>query len=412
MVETSRNALSALRETHEDRVLGLLRTHGALSRADLARRTGLSRATLSTIVNRLISIDAVTASAGEDSPARGRGRPPTLLTLNPAGGLALGIDLGHRRIHASIANVAHDVIATASMGCDEDAPWHQRVEEALAMVDTMCARQHISLAALDGVGVGVVGPVAETGVVPAGPDADSAAVVHRLVTEHLGVPAQVDNNTRLAALAETIWGAGTGSQNVLYVHLSYGVGGGLVLGGHLFSGAFGAAAEIGHVSVDPGGPACACGGRGCLERSVSIDAIIARCRARDLDDVLARMHQNDHHVHDVIRDAGRQLGGVVAAACNIVNPEAVVVGGELSAAGDPLLEPVREALATYTHQRVHQNLAVRPATLADGGAALGGIALILRRSTLLAGYPALQEPRNHLEHGPQTETEGGVVEHG
>ncbi|WP_203434081.1 ROK family transcriptional regulator [Jiangella asiatica] len=402
MVETPRNALRLLRERHEDRVIELLRSHGALSRAELARRTGLSRATLSSIIERLLSAGAVVETTGEPATGtRRRGRPPTLLNLNPAGGLALGIDVGRRRIHVSVANVAHDVIAATSASCSETASWQERTSAALELVESLCARYHISLAALEAVGVGVVGPVAETGfvaeagVAPRTDDdgaPDPARVVHELVEERFGVPAYVDNNTRLAALAEAIWGSGAGSDNVLYVHLSYGVGGGLVLGGHLFSGAFGGAAEFGHVSVDPDGPECPCGGRGCLERYVCMDAILDCCGADDLDHLIEQLQRADAdpdgRAHQAVREAGQRLGRVVAAACNVVNPEVVVVGGPVARIGEPLLASVRETIAAYSHRSVHRALTVRGAHFTEDAAALGGIALVLRRSALLAGYPA------------------------
>jgi predicted NBD/HSP70 family sugar kinase len=197
-----------------------------------------------------------------------------------------------------------------------------------------------------------------------------------------------DNNTRLAALAEAIWGAGAGVQDVLYLRLSYGVGGGLVLGGHLFSGAGGAAGELGHVSVDRDGPRCACGGRGCLERYVSLAAVLEQSGVRRFDEFLRRIDAGDETAQRIIDDAGTRIGEVLAAACNTVNPDTVVIGGELAEAGDHLLRPLRAVLQQYTHSQVRRQLRIAPAVLGHDDAARGGIALVLRRSDLLAGYPA------------------------
>ncbi|WP_129668549.1 ROK family protein [Phytoactinopolyspora endophytica] len=397
MADTSRSALRLLREGHEDRVLSLLRTHGALSRADLARMTGLSRTALWSIVGNLLAVGAVVETdrpdevgeeEGKAASRRGKGRPPTYLTLNPASGLALGIDLGYRRIHVSVANAAHDVVASTSEPCIRSASWRARIGQALSVVDSLVARHHISLAALEGAGVGVVGPVAEAGTASRPRHGDRAELVHKLVGEHLRVPVLVDNNMRLGALAEAIWGGVQGVQNALYLRLSHGVGGGLVLGGQLFSGAFGAAGEFGHISVDTDGPLCACGGRGCLERYISLQQILKRSGESTFDEVLARLRTGDSHVKGVIDDAGRRLGRALAAACNVVNPELVVVGGELARAGDDLLDPAREAIGIYAHRQVHRRLNIVPAQLGEEGAALGGVALVLRRSTLLADYPS------------------------
>jgi predicted NBD/HSP70 family sugar kinase len=386
MADPPSNVLRLLRESHEGRLLAALRAHGALSRAELGQRTGLSRATLYAIVQHLVATDRVVERPAEVAPARGRGRPATLVALNPAGGLALGLDFGHQRIEAAVANVAHEVVATASERCTERTPWAERLAIGIELVDRLAAGRQISLVALDGIGAGVVGPVP----IPSSPSTGRrtrAELVQTGLAERFGVPVLVDNNTRLAALAEAIWGAGTGFANVLYVKLSYGVGGGLVLGGHLHSGATGGAGELGHVSVDPDGPDCPCGGRGCLERYVSIAAILQRCEAKRLDHVLDRLRSGDRRARTVFTEAGRRLGMVLAASCNVVNPEVVVVGGELAAAGDDLLGSAREAIEAYAHRQVRHGLQVRAAELGDAAAARGGIALVLRESELLAGYP-------------------------
>jgi predicted NBD/HSP70 family sugar kinase len=369
-------------------VLAALRTQGAMTRAQLAERTGLSRATLSSIVQNLLASDALSEAVAGDGADRGRGRPVTLLTLNAAGGLALGMDLGHRRIQVTVANVAHEIVDSAGTACPERTPWTARLDLALELVDTLTERGHVSLNALAGIGVGVVGPVSETGAHPQPSRAARIGLVRDGLAERFGVPVFIDNNTRLAGLAEAVWGAGAGLQNVLYLRLSYGVGGGLVLDGHLFSGAGGAAGEIGHVSVDRDGPRCGCGGRGCLERYVSLAAILDQCGVRRFDEVLRGLADDDPRVVEVIHTAGARIGEVLAAACNTVNPDKVVIGGELAAAGDHLFEPLRTALKTYTHAQVRRRLEVAHAELGVDDAARGGIALVLRRSALLAGYPA------------------------
>lgn len=380
------NVLRRLRQTHEDRVLAALRTHGAQSRAELGRGTGLSRATLYAIVLRLIATGAVVETAGREVAARGRGRPATLITLNPAAGLALGLDLGRRRIHAAIANVAHDVIASDSESCADRASWSTRLDVALRLVDGMTERLGISLSALTGVGAGLVGPVHHAGRARHR-QSNRAEQIRAELTSRFGAPVHVDNNTRLAALAEAIWGSAAGVQNALYIRVSYGVGGGLVLGGQLFAGAAGGAGEVGHVSVDPDGPSCTCGGRGCLERYISLPAILDLCRCRRFEQVLDRLRDGDPAVRTVITAAGERLGRVVAAACNVINPDAVVIGGELSLAGAELFGPVREAIDAYAHRDVRRDLRVHPAALGEAGAARGGIALALHRSDLLAEYP-------------------------
>jgi predicted NBD/HSP70 family sugar kinase len=384
-------------------VLSVLRSRGPLTRAQLTEQTNLSRATLSSIVQTLLSKQALTerpvpppadGAVGEAAgrAVRGRGRPVSVLTLNPAGGLALGIDLGQRRIQVTISNVAHEFVASGAVACAERTSWARRLQLALDLVDDLATRHEISLTALAGVGVGIVGPVPAIGVVgpgagpselvesvPAGAgpsgivrSSDRIALVRDTLRAKFGVPVYVDNNTRLAALAEAVWGAGAGVGSALYLRLSYGVGGGLVLGGRLFAGAGGAAGELGHISVDRDGPSCSCGGRGCLERYVSLTTLQAQCA-----DIL---EAHDQKARDLLADAGTRVGEVLAAACNTVNPEVVVIGGELAETGDHLFKPLQAALRRHTHSQVHRTVRVTHAALGPDAAARGGIALVLTTS--------------------------------
>ncbi|WP_165547267.1 ROK family transcriptional regulator [Kribbella sindirgiensis] len=373
MGSESSGPLRLLRETHEERVLSLLRARGPLTRAQLTEQTNLSRATLSSIIQTLLTKQAlVEVREAAGGVARGRGRPVSVVSLNPVGGLALGIDLGQRRIQVTISNVAHEFVATGAVACVDRTPWTRRLRLALDLVDDLTTRHDLSLTALAGVGVGIVGPVSTEGSSAAGRSADRIALVRDTLRARFGVPVHVDNNTRLAALAEAVWGAGAGVDSALYLRLSYGVGGGIVLGGRLLAGAGGAAGELGHISVDRDGPACPCGGRGCLERYVSLTTLQEQC-----ENVL---DTRDDRARDLLADAGARVGEVLAAACNTVNPEVVVIGGELAETGDHLFKPLQAAFRRHTHSQVHRSVRITCAALGPDAAARGGIALVLTSS--------------------------------
>lgn len=397
MAEESPNVLRMVRWRHEERVLTALRIHGALSRAELGQHTGLSRATLYDIVRHLISTGAVVEQGATVGDRKSRGRPATTIALNPASGLALGLDFGHRRVHVAVANVAHEIVADGSRRYPERTSWTHRVRLGLELVDQLAAEQGISLAGLDGVGAGVVGPVAGASAGPREQRRNRIELVRDELAGRFGVPVQVDNNTRLAALAESIWGSGAASSNVLYLRLSYGVGGGLVIDGHLHFGAAGAAGELGHVSVEPDGVPCTCGGRGCLERYVALPTVLEQAGAADLDDLGERLRRGSERATEAVRLAGERIGRVLAAACNVVNPECVILGGELAELGEPLSASVRTALRAHAHRQVRQRLRLDSARLGDDGAARGGVALVLRRSALLAGYPMAEDEAPPVE---------------
>ncbi|MFJ2295373.1 ROK family protein [Streptomyces sp. NPDC087894] len=381
--------LSRLRRGHEERVLGLLRRHGPQSRAELGRQAGLSRTTLYDIVGTLVASGAVVAAAAEPGPRR-RGRPVEHLTLNPAAGQAVGIDFARRAVHVAAANVAHEVIGSASRAHPPGLSWERRVELAERLVASL-AGGTLRLSALGttgAVGVGLVGPVRTAGDAPEEP----LTILAGLLGKRFGAPVLLDNNTRLAALAESTWGAAAASQDVLYLRLSHGVGGGLVVNGSLHRGVDGLAGELGHITADPEGAPCECGGRGCLETIASIGPVLASYRALggradDVPTLLRAVENGDRAAHEVLRAAGTRTGTVLAGVVNAVGPGVIVLGGELARAGDALLVPVREALDAHVMPLARGRVRLLPAGLGEAGGALGGVALALHESPLLARYP-------------------------
>ncbi|MFI0240399.1 ROK family protein [Streptomyces sp. NPDC016845] len=378
--------LTRLRRGHEQAVLELLRRHGPLSRAELGTRSGLSRTTLHDIVAGLTGSGSVVAGTPQ-AEVRKRGRPVEKLSLNPAAGAAVGIDFARRAVHVAAVNFAHEVIGSASEAHAADLSWPERIDIADRLLATSGA---VHLDALSAIGVGVVGPLTD----PGSENARSQGIdgLPDLLRKRFGVPVVLDNNTRLAALAEAVWGAAKDSSDVLYLRLSHGVGGGLVVGGALHRGRYGLSGEFGHITVDPAGRPCDCGGTGCLETRASLDAVLFRYReaggrADDLAEFLAAAASGERCALDVLTRVGHDIGGVLAAVCHAVGPGVIVVGGELAEAGPALLEPVQRALRERLMPLARRHVDVRRATLGDTGSALGGIALVLHESPLLSHYP-------------------------
>ncbi|MFF1837176.1 ROK family protein [Streptomyces sp. NPDC058231] len=389
--------LARLRRGHEERVLGLLRRHGPQSRAELGRRAGLSRTTLYDIVGTLVASGAVVSSAANPGPRR-RGRPVERLTLDPAAGQAVGIDFARRAVHVAAANVAHEVIGSASLAHPPELSWEGRVELAERLVASLAGGtlRLSALGATGAIGVGVVGPVLQAG--DDGPDGPHA-VLDELLGKRFGAPVLLDNNTRLAALAESTWGVAAGSRDVLYLRLSHGVGGGLVVNGSLHRGAEGLAGELGHITADPRGGPCECGGTGCLETVASVGAVLEAFRARgghaaEMPALLTALASGDRVAHDVLRAAGTRIGAVLAAVVNAVGPGVIVLGGELAEAGEALLAPVGQALDAHVLPLARDRVSVRRAALGEAGGAHGGVALALHESPLLARYPGPEHPED------------------
>jgi predicted NBD/HSP70 family sugar kinase len=233
-------------------------------------------------------------------------------------------------------------------------------------------------------GTGVVtGPLPEEvrAVVPVLPEifrcvpADPAP----LVTERLGVPVAAENDAHLGALGEATFGAGRGLAHFVYVKLVEGLGAGLILDGKLYRGARNLAGELAHVQVRDDGPWCACGGRGCLAQSFGgfvtgfLDA--AYPGPITFRDVLRLSAAGEAGTRRILHDVGRRVGRVLADACVLLNPEAIVVDGMLGAAAEPVLQGIREMVDRHAMSPVARAVRVVPGQLADRAELLGAVAL-------------------------------------
>ncbi|WP_431927165.1 ROK family protein [Nonomuraea jabiensis] len=386
-----RGPLAQLRRGHEELVLGLLRKHGPLSRGELGKLCQLSRTTLYDILAGLVAGGAVVTASPQDVP-RGRGRPAETLTLNPEAGQAIGIDFARRAVHVAAINLAHEIVGSASEPHDADLPWEHRVNLAERLVGSL-NDGGLRLGALSAIGAGVVGPVGWPEPEDDLEADEPAHPVQSLLSERFGAPVLLDNNTRLAALGEAIWGAAAGGRDVLYLRLSHGVGGGLVVGGALHRGAYGLSGEFGHITVDPDGAPCDCGGTGCLETVASIRAVLdayraAGGRADDVPELVKAIRAGDGTALTLLKGVGGTIGGVLAAVCNAIGPSVIVIGGELAETGPALIEPVERALRAQVMPVSRHRVSLRRATLGEAAGALGGIALVLHESPLLSRYPA------------------------
>ncbi|MFD4761773.1 ROK family transcriptional regulator [Streptomyces sp. NPDC058439] len=378
------DALQRLRRANEAAVLGELRRSGALSRGELKARVGLSRTTLFAIVSDLLERKAVVEQPAPDPEhPRGRGRPALEIALNARGAELIGIDLQRHRIHVVVANCAHDIVGRYSVPVPADSGAAERAAQAIAAVEELVRRENISLAPVEGIGLGLPGFVQNPA---SGDPRDLTPFAGHVAAElgrHFDAPVLTDNNSRLAALAEVTWGAARGLDNTVYLGWSQGVGGGLVVNGLLVRGAHGAAGEIGHTSCDPEGKPCHCGGRGCLEGLISIPALLAACADRgvavgDAEELVALAAAGRPDVADVFRGAALTAGRVLAALAAHVDPECIVICGEPASLDDLVLAPIREQLAALSLPSAPRTVEVRASALSGDAAALGGVALLLR----------------------------------
>ena len=381
----------ATRLTARARVFGVLASAGPTSRAELARRTALAPSTVSAVITELQEARLVVEPPGGAAPRDpgAMGRPPVLVALDRAAGVALGLDFGKRHLRVALADLAHRVLAERHVPLGADLPAAEAIALAARLVDEVLEEAGAAPPEIAGVGMGLPGPVHR----PTGELGDSTILpgwvgvrAADAMSEALGHHVEVENDASLGALSEWMWGAGRGAEDLAYLKLATGIGAGLIVRGRPYGGSGGTAGEIGHTIVEPGGPVCRCGNRGCLETLAGSDAILASLpdgAPASLPALVDAARSGDAAGAAAIAQAGTRIGSAVATLCNLLNPQRVVVGGDLAAAGEILLDPLAAALRRGAVRSAADDVTVIEGALGDRAEVLGAVALVLRRGARL-----------------------------
>ncbi|GAA1735991.1 ROK family protein [Luedemannella helvata] len=362
-----------------------------LSRADVAAATGLTRATVSTLVDDLVAGGLLCEL--DPVPRAGVGRPATGLALSPRGPCGLGLEINVDYLAACVTDlsgtVRHQIIRHVDQR-DRPAP------DALAAVAELAAdaaqvavAEHLPIA---GAALAVPGLVRQHG--------DGGGTVH--VAPNLGwrdvdvpaklgeLPLRVENEANLAALGELQAGEPDpeASPSFIYVSGEIGIGSGIVLDGQLYRGAHGWGGEFGHLTIDANGPRCHCGARGCLEQYAGQDAILraagvpltdpAGAGPAGLDRIQRLAQSGDPAMLGALRAAGTALGIALAAAVNLLDVDAVVLGGSFAPLAPWLVTPVEEELATRVITAGWSRVAVRPSALGPEATVVGAARSVIR----------------------------------
>jgi len=300
-----------------------------------------------------------------------------------------GIDIGGTSVKMAIIDVLGHIIAKDSLDTQPERGFEDLTERLVLRLKKFQTEFNL-VEPVQGVGVGIPGFLnRDKRILVESPNIPWHNLPLFDVLEHaFGTPVAIDNDANVAALGEAFAGGGRGAKIVLAVTVGTGVGGGLVIHDELIRGANGMACEIGHMVVKPQGKLCGCGNYGCLETLSSATALIRDARARqaagDIQsaneirgaaDVFLLASTGDVAAQEVINDAAHWLGYSLAAACAIINPDAIVIGGGVSAAGDAWLTPVREAFQSYALVRVQEAAQLRLAVLGNDAGVVGAARL-------------------------------------
>ncbi len=389
--------MKPVREHNLGIVLRQVAERGPRSRATLAVETGLNKSTVSSLVADLIDAGLLRDCPREERPAR-VGRPPQSVELDPAGPFVLGLEVNvdylavwagdlagavqHRAFVAHDNRAAAPAVAVAELA----RLAHEALEQPFA------AGRHPVLAT-----VAVPGLVDPDGELAVAPNLGWLDVpIAELLNEALEDPpyaVRVENEANLGAVAELVEGAGLGLSDFVYVSGEIGIGAGVVLRGELFRGASGFAGEFGHLTIDPFGPPCGCGGRGCLERLAGQDALLRLAgwdsrmrqpgpRPEWPGAMLAESARAGHaRTLEALSQVGHTLGIAIASLANLLDPEAVLLGGYLAPLADWLTVPIEGELETRALAGRRMRCRVVPARL-GGEAAVRGAVAMSRRAAL------------------------------
>lgn len=341
-------------------VLQSLYDEPQLSRADLARRTGLTRVTISDLVAELMD-ESLVAETGTTAGAR-PGKPATMLSVRDDTRDLIALDLSAPQtitggVYSLRGQLRHSAARDLGTATGEDA--------YTAVVDLARELIRATERPILGVGVGTPGTVDRHGSVIAAPNLDwyNLPLQHRL-TADLELPVHVENDANVAVLAERAFA--DGPDNLIRIQISRGLGAGLLIAGSVVTGSSAAAGEIGHVVIDYQGTPCPCGKNGCLETWLSVPSLRRRIAARPDEPA------------EVLAEAGRRLGIALSPIVGMLDLNDIVLGGPAELVDGPLLAAAQEVVTDRTHSDFRAEVRLRLSSLGTDAVLLGAVALVRR----------------------------------
>lgn len=310
--------------------------------------------------------------------------------------LAIGLDLGGTNIKGILIDGAgnvHSKTDIATQAGDGPEAVARRMAEMISAFEE--AAEKAGRKAI-GVGIGIPGlPEQESGVVVFAPNLGWKNVpLLKFLRAAVSLPVIMENDANAAALGEQWLGAGRGSANMIIITIGTGIGGGLVLDGKLYTGTSGSAGEIGHTVINPQGPLCSCGSRGCLETYTSATAMIRMAREAvkqgkktclaakekiDARDIVDAAIEGDSAAAEIVSFAAKYLGIGIANMINILNPDKVVIGGGVAGAGDILFDPLISSVRKWSLKAAADAVKIVPAQLGNTAGCIGAARLVLEQ---------------------------------
>lgn len=378
---------TSMRQSNAALVLRLIWNEGPLSRADLARRTGMSASTISDITNELRELGLI---CDRGTGASSGGRRPLLLGIQEQRVNIIGVELGASHITVTAISFCGDVLCMKRVENDTREDPQGTLDKLFSLVDWCFEQPGVDRQAWLGLGLAVPAPVN-----PSAPGELSRLILPKwseidlleLLSERYQKPVFLENDANAGAIAEQWFGDHEDTQNLIFVKVATGIGAGFIIDGRLYRGSGGMAGEIGHLSIDPNGAPCVCGGRGCLVTMIGTHALIQSAREHvrprhsddvtSIHDIIAATLDGDRAALEIVEVAGSHLGTALAGLLNLMNPAVVVLGGELTQLRSVLLDPLRISLRRQAMFGSVARARIVTSTLGESSIAVGAGTLVL-----------------------------------
>ncbi|MDA0172075.1 ROK family transcriptional regulator [Solirubrobacter taibaiensis] len=380
---------SSERISSRTRLLAALLQNRGRSRSELVSLLGLSRQTVTTLVAEAEQAGLVEQRVrSEEAAGPVMGRPPLRISLASDAAFGVGIEIAHDHVRSAVCNVNGEVLTLHSAPIDIGTHATRIFDLAAELAFSALAESGVPRSKVMGAGAALPAPVdARNGTVhtrdflPAWRGTHPAAALR----ERLEMPVRLANDAYAGALGEWLFGAAQAVSGALYVRLSAGIGVGLILGGRPYTGSGGIAGELGHTYVSDQGTICRCGNRGCLETIAGTAAVVARLeqgrkQCVSSAELIGLAHEGHRSARRALTDAGDAVGRVLAGAVNLLNPDRVIVGGDLAAAGAIVTDAIRAGVARGAVAPAAETVEVVTGALGERAEALGAAAIQLERA--------------------------------
>jgi glucokinase len=294
--------------------------------------------------------------------------------------MIIGVDLGGTKILTALADSEGRMISSVKIDTGAALGPEKVIANIVKSISLAAKEAKIPLSRISRVGIGAPGPILGRAIIVSPPNLPGWVNVNikSILHKKLNKKIYIENDANAAALGEFSFGAGKGFKNLLYITISTGIGGGIIINGKAYTGSIGTAGEIGHMVIDPKGPKCGCGKRGCLEALAAGPAIAKMAGQKNALEAELAARRGNKRAQNAINTAAKYMGIGIGNLNNILNPDIFVIGGGVSNMGRLILDPIKHWAKIYSMEASRKSLIIVPAKLKNNAGVMGAIAICMR----------------------------------